>query len=73
MTIPLKLAWIAQREANGPGCPWCPNREVTVWDDAAGDRYRGCTECGADWPIGPSPDDDNPYDDLRPLIQEKTR
>jgi hypothetical protein len=59
-------AWIAQREAMGPGCPYCPNEELTSYD-ADGDRYHECPACGAAWPIGPSPDGDNPYDELRPL------
>lgn len=64
-----RSAQLAEREANGPGCPYCPNEELTTYDASDGDRYKECPVCGANWPIGPSPDDDNPYDQLRPLAQ----
>uniref|UniRef100_UPI003F4946BA hypothetical protein n=1 Tax=Promicromonospora sp. CA-289581 TaxID=3240013 RepID=UPI003F4946BA len=66
-----RKAELAQREAMGPGCYYCPNEELTSYDDD-GDRYKECPVCGATWPIGPSPDDDNPYDELRPLRSATT-
>ena len=60
-------AWVAQREANGPGCDYCPNTVLDSVDDD-GTRYKACPACGASRPLGDSPDPvDNPYDELRPL------
>lgn len=66
-------ALLTQREANGPGCPYCPNEDLTTYDAADGDRYKECPTCGAAWPIGPSPDTDNPYDELRPVAPLRPR